>query len=423
MKVFAGVIVLLCVACGAIGLSLWRTGDEEVTYRVVPLTRGDLMITVSASGTIEPEEIVDVGAQVVGRIKNFGVDPNAPDETVDYGTFVEEGTVLAQIDETTYKALVDIAEADVKRAQAEMARFEAMLSRAKADWERASELEDSIPRSEYDRLAAEYEMAKADLQIGDAGILQAEAQLRQAQANLEFTTIKSPIRGIVLDRRVNVGQTVVSGLNAPSLFLLAKDLKRLEIWASINEADISSIRRGQSVRFTVDAYPDMTFDGEVSQIRLNASMTQNVVTYTVIVTTSNSDDQLKPYMTANLHAEVARRENVLLVPTQALHWRPSPELIVPEAREDAAALYSTPATESPLGEAASGGKGKSGTLWVEAGGGLVRPVAVRVGLSDGVTSEIVQTDCKPGERIVVARVYHNEEEADFLSTFVDLGKK
>ncbi len=429
MKAFIGVVLLVVVVLGVLGLGFWQFGGgDEVAYRTLPLRRGNLVVAVSASGTIEPEEIVDVGAQVVGRIKSFGVAPHDPEKTIDYGTIVEEGTVLAQIDQSTYQALVDQAAADLKRAEAEMVRYKAQMARAKADWDRARELKESIPRSDYDRFEAEHEMAKANLQIGDAGILQAQAQLKQAEANLEFTTIKSPIRGIVLDRRVNVGQTVVAGLNAPSLFLLARDLKRLEIWASVNEADISSIHHGQPVHLTVDAYPRTSFHGEVKQVRLNASMTQNVVTYTVVVSTANPDGKLLPYMTANLQFEVARRDDVLLVPSQALRWRPLPEQVVPEARDDAFAPEFSSAAKTSGAAADRDQEGKPGTLWVEAGGGLVRPVAVRVGLSDGVQSELlpfdkVIADLKPRARVVVGQVRNLEDDADFLSTFVGLGKK
>jgi HlyD family secretion protein len=424
MKVLIGVVLLAAVVLGVLGLGFWEFGGGDgAAYRTAALTRGDLLVAVGASGTIEPEEIVDVGAQVVGRIRHFGTAPHDPGKTIDYGTLVEEGTVLAQIDETMYKALVEQADADLKRAQAEMVRYQAQMVRAKADWDRAQELKDSIPTSDYDRFEAEFEMAKANLQVGDAGIMQAEAALKQARANLDFTTIKSPIRGIVLDRRVNVGQTVVAGLNAPSLFLLAKDLGRLEIWASINEADISSVRQGQPVQFTVDAYPGTTFHGTVMQIRLNASMTQNVVTYTVVVGTSNPDGKLLPYMTANLRFEVARRDGALLVPNQALHWRPSPRQMAPEAKKDALGGQSPGAADLPGSTADAGTPGKPGTLWVEAGDGLVRPVAVRVGLSDGVMSELLQTDLTPQTKVVVGQAQTAENEADFVSTFLRLNTK
>ncbi len=409
MKLLAGLLVAVTVVFGSF-VGVWKLGSsEEVTYRTAEIQRGDLMIAVSATGTVEPEEVVDVGAQVVGRIKSFGVDPFDPEKTIDYGTLVEEGTVLAQIDEATYAVQVSHAEADLMRTKAEMVRYQANMERAKADWQRARELEDSIPRCEYDKFHAGHEMAKADLKIGEARILQAEASLEQAEVNLGYVTIKSPINGVVLDRRVNVGQTVVAGLNAPSLFLLAKDLGQLEIWASVNEADMGQIRLEQDAEFTVDAYPTRAFRGKVTQIRLNASMTQNVVTYTVIVAVDNPDRKLLPYMTANLKFEVVRRSNALLVANQALRWWPAPQLIVPEAEQKV--------SDNPPG---AGNDGNRGTLWIEAGGGLVRPVIVRVGLSDGVMSELVEADLEPGAKVVVGQAYDEEDPANFTSIYTGI---
>src|SRR5205823_6028616 len=152
--------------------------------------------------------------------------------------------------------------------------------------------------------------------------------------NLGYCTIRSPVKGVIVDRRVNVGQTVVASLNAPSLFLIAKDLKRMQIWASVNEADIGQIHPGQAVSYTVDAYPGEVFTGQVSHVRLNATMNQNVVTYTVVVTTDNSKGRLLPYLTTNLQFRVSERTNVLMVPNTALHWQPQLDQVAPAARED-----------------------------------------------------------------------------------------
>ncbi len=178
-------------------------------------------------------------------------------------------------------------------------------------------------------------MAKANVGVDEAAIKQAEATLRQSQINLGYCKIKSPVKGTIVDRRVNVGQTVVSNLSASSLFLLAKDLSQIQVWASVNEADIGRIQPGVKVHFTVDAYPNETFFGEVLQVRLNATMTQNVVTYTVVVTTENKDNaELLPYMTANLQFEIDRHEDVLKVPNAALRWKPRPQQIAPDIRAE-----------------------------------------------------------------------------------------
>ena len=239
---------------------------------------------------------------------------------------------------------------------------------------------------------------------------------------------------MIVDRRVNVGQTVVASLNAPSLFLIAKDLKRLQLWASVNEADIGQIHPDQTAKFTVDAYPHKTFHGVVSQIRLNATMTQNVVTYTVVVNTDNSNGQLLPYLTANVQFEIAHRDNVLLVPTAALRWRPQTSQVVAEARD--AFIQSTHRHE---GQRAVG---KRTAMPASKGAGdeqKARPLqargpqpfgwkrtalsgrsAVQTGLTDGTRMEIVSGDLKEGTQIVVGEQRHEEGAATknpFLPSF------
>ena len=298
-----------------------RDQDGSDGFRTAPVTRGDLQAVISATGTVEPEEVVDVGAQVAGKIVSFGKDKDG--KTVDYGSVVEAGTVLAQIDDALYaadvanaKAQLEQSKANVQRAESDLGQLKAKLYQAERDWMRAQKLgpSDALSQADYDAALSAYEIAKANVKVGQAAlaqaknaVAQAEAALKKARQNLDYCTIISPVKGVIIDRRVNIGQTVVSSLNAPSLFLIAKDLKRLQVWASVNEADIGNIRPGQPVTFTVDAYPGETFEGEVGKVRLNATMTQNVVTYTVEVNTDNNDGKLIPYLTANLKFMVAER--------------------------------------------------------------------------------------------------------------------
>ena len=225
-----------------------------------------------------------------------------------------------------------------------------------------------IAAQEFDEAVANYESAKATLAVDQGALAVARADLEEATVNLGYTTIRSPVKGIVLDRRINIGQIVVASLNAPSLFLIAKDLSRLEIWSSVNETDIGSIHEGQTVHFTVSSLPHDTFEGKVSQIRLNASMTQNVVTYTVVIAVDNSSGRLLPYLTARLQFEVETRKGVLLVPNAALRWQPLVQDIVPEAREDycaraasAAATHGEPApAANRSGDERNGSSGSGG---------------------------------------------------------------
>ncbi len=218
-------------------------------------------------------------------------------------------------------------------AEADLLQLKAHRDQAAQDWKRGETLrpQNAIADTDYDLAEATFKAAEANVAVGEAVIKQNRASLDLAKTNLEYTVIQSPVEGTIIDRRVNVGQTVVASLNAPSMFLVAKDLRRIQVWASVNEADIGKIHIDMPVRFTVDAYQGETFYGKVAQIRLNAAMTQNVVTYTVVVATDNSDGRLLPYLTANLQFELDQRTDVLLVPNVALRFKPKPEQIEPEA--------------------------------------------------------------------------------------------
>ena len=311
--------------------------EGQANFRTAKVERGEMLPTIGATGTIEPEEVVDIGAQVTGIITDL---------YVDYGSQVEAGQKLAQIDPTKYKATCDQASAALASAKASLDLAKANVANADAMQRRDEDLKQKTPAalvwSQYDIDKAADGVAKAQVGVAQASIGQAQALLNSATTDLGYTEIKSPVKGVIVDRRVNVGQTQVSALSASSLFLLAKDLSRVQIWASVNEADIGRIQVGQKATFTVDTFAGRTFDGKVSQIRLNATMTQNVVTYTVVVTTENEVDEkgelrLKPYMTANVNFEIEHHDNVLKVPNAALRWKPRPQQIAPDARADAMA--------------------------------------------------------------------------------------
>ena len=404
--------MVVAIALMIMGL-LQRGGSNSTTFRTIPVKRGDLLATISATGTLEPEEVVDVGAQVAGKIVSFGKDKNG--KTVDYGSVVESGTVLARIDDSLYtadvnsaKALLAQNQAGVKYAEANLKQLKAKYYQAQRDWARAQKLgpSDALSQADYDAAQSAYETAKANVEVGKAAILQAknavrqtEAQLRRAQQNLDYCTIQSPVKGVIIDRRVNIGQTVVSSLSAPSLFLIAKDLTHIQVWVSVNEADIGHIHPGQPVTFTVDAYPSEVFQGEVGKVRLNATMTQNVVTYTVEVNTDNSSGKLLPYLTANVKFIVSDRHQVLMVPNAALRWTPQPQQIVSEFRE-------TSLKAGKGGKASAAGEKPAPTrnaVWVPEGD-QVRPVYVTRELTDGSFSEVSSPELKEGTLVVVGEV-------------------
>ena len=340
MKSALKLIILLVIVAALVVLAVWGyrsysdTGEKTV-FRTDRLGKAELMRTISATGTVEPEELVNVGAQVQGMIAKFGTDTAG--KSVDYGSVIREGDILALIDDSLYSAELKSAEAEqlqakaaIQSAQANIQQSEAKWKLALQEWERAQQLypTNAIAKTTYDTAKADYDAAVADLAVQKASLAQAEASLAAANAaqeraarNLGYCTIKSPVDGVIIDRRVSIGQTVVSSMSAPSLFLIAKDLKRMQIWVSVNEADVGMIKVGQPVIFSVDAFQGREFKGEVQKIRLNATMSQNVVTYVVEVGTDNSDGTLLPYLTANVKiAEPASSETIskLSVPSRNL---------------------------------------------------------------------------------------------------------
>jgi HlyD family secretion protein len=412
----AALLVILAGLAGGTGCSpSGDTSGSSAGLRTGTVSRGDLVAQISATGTVEPEELVDVGAQVAGQINSFGKDKNGIE--IDYNSIVEEGTILAQIDDTLYAADVKSARAQLAqatankvRAEADLVQLQARLDQAQRDWDRAQKLgpSEALAQSAFDSYKAGYEIAKANLAVGQAAleqgrasVTQAEASLARSERNLSYCTIKSPVQGQIIDRRVNIGQTVVSSLNAPSLFLIANDLRRMQVWVSVNEADVGQIYPGQPVTFTVDAFPGRQFHGQVNMVRLNASMTQNVVTYPVEVNTDNSDGRLLPYLTANALFITGRRTNVLTVPNAALRWTPRPNQIATEFRQKTDSAGGTrPRSGGGRGGRPEGGASSRGTLWVPQGE-FVRPIAVKTGLSDGFLTEVEGQDLAENLTVVL----------------------
>jgi len=440
MKKIIIVVVAVGVLLGA-GFWYWQTAhaSAQMNFQVEEVKYGRLTATVSSTGTLEPQELVDIGAQVTGRIVYIGPDPNTHSKFVDWGSAVvgpslggntdskalpslgasaaglmgsslrapllaapalvygafntSPGTLLLKIDDDLYKAKVAADQAAIKAAQSDLLQKQAQLVQYTSEWKRAQELFQAtkprgIAQAEYDASQATYNSAVANVESSKANIALQQANLKMDQTNLNYTTINSPVNGMVIDRRVNVGQTVVSNLSASSLFLIAKDLTRLEVWATVNEVDIGKVKTDQDVKFTVDAFPGRKFKGKVvaqgkSAFRYNATMTQNVVTYTVVVSVDNKDLTLAPYMTTNLSFIVEDKKDALLVPNAALRWQPSKQLIAPEVRDAYNKFKSKKKT--PTDNDAQ----DHGFVWVKGADGFVRYSEVRTGPSDTVNSEVL----------------------------------
>jgi HlyD family secretion protein len=388
MKLFFSLAGLMLA--GGSGVWYWQTaGAAHVAFRFAEVKRGDVVVTINATGTLEPQEVVDVGVKVAGEIKGFGADPHAPGQSIDYGSQVEEGTVLAYLDDALFRTRVNQARANCKLAGAQVEQARAKCNQAQREFLRAQQMRTSgaVGRQEYDAAQANYETARAELAINESSLDVAKANLAEAEINLSYTVIRSPIKGVVIDRRANVGQAVVSSFNIPSLFLVATDLRRLVIWVPVNENDVGNIHPDQEVTFTVSTLPGEVFRGRVTQVRQNAAMNQNVVTYTVVVEVDNSYGKFMPYLTARTQFQVHERKDVLVLPNSALRWRPDPACIHPQCRAQAAALLAEKDTGGNQPGTAAQGQSRPAIVWV-ADGAFVRPLRCTAGLTDGIVTEV-----------------------------------
>lgn len=293
-----GVIALVAV----LGVLIWRSRSSGAPkYRTADLSRGAIESVVSATGTIRPVEQVQVGSQVSGTVERI---------FADYNSRVRAGQVILQLERSSFLARVAQAEAAVAKAEATVRDGERVLARAEELFK-----QNYVSQAELDNARVTLQQRRADLK-------QASAQLQSARVDLAYTTIRSPIDGVVIARSVDVGQTVAASLQAPQLFLIANDLRAMQVETRIDEADIGQLRPGLPVTFTVDAFPDREFEGSVAQVRLEPVTDQNVVTYTTVISTENPDLRLRPGMTANVTVRIERREDVLRAPNAALRFRP-----------------------------------------------------------------------------------------------------
>ena len=408
----AALLAVTIVACGG-------RGKKDDKYKTEAATRGNVTMTVTATGTVSAVTTVQIGSQVSGVISRL---------YADFNSHVKKGQLLAELDPTPFQAQVEQRQADVTKSKVEAAN-------AKITYERQRRLVTSglAAQADLDAARAQYEAAQAQVQ-------QSNAAMQQAQTNLHYTNIVSPIDGVVVDRQYDVGQTVAASFQAPTLFSIAQDLTKMQVQADVDQSDIGRVAVGQLARFTVDAYPDEEFRGRIAQIRLNASVNQNVVSYPVIIEVANPDEKLRPKMTANVTIDVAQVMNVLRIPNAALRFKPPEDEKSSKdknAKGDTTATTSTggatagnaapPASSTSSGNDAArqawrmgqhnrGFGGAAGAL----GGGMStqkpkRPqtiyildanknpkaVEIRTGISDGRYTQVVDGAVKEGDPVIV----------------------
>jgi HlyD family secretion protein len=364
---------ILIISAVVVGLAIaafliFRSNGNQPKFRFDKVTKGDVEMAVTATGTVNPVTTVLVGTQVSGTIKNIYVDFNSP---------VKKGQLIAQIDPALFEAQVNQARANLLSAKANLEKAKASEVDAKRTMERNKELvsKNLIAQSDFDTAETNYETASASVSAAQAQVKQNEAALTSAETNLFYTRIVSPVDGIVVSRNVDVGQTVAASFQTPTLFSIAQDLTKMQIDTSVAEADIGNVKVGQDVEFTVDAYPDITFKGKVWQVRNAPISVQNVVTYDVVIKVNNPELKLKPGMTANVSIIIAIKKDVLRIPNAALRFRPSEK-----------------------GKISAQQKGSA--VWI-LGQGKPKRIPITVGISDGSYTELVSDRLTEGQELIV----------------------
>jgi HlyD family secretion protein len=407
MTFFRLIIVGVMVIGIALGFLSYRKSEEPtLRYETVKVEKGHIVAKVTASGTLSALVTVQVGSQVSGSIQHIYVDFNSP---------VKKGDLIAKIDPRLFEAAVAQARANYIAAQGNLAKAKAQAADAERQFRRARALAERqlIAQAEADTAEANAESAQAQIEVAQGGLEQTKAALHQAEVNLAYTNIVSPTNGVIISRNVDVGQTVAASLQAPILFLIAEDLSKMQVDTNVAEADIGKLKDNMPASFTVDAYAGERFTGTVRQIRNAAQAVQNVVTYDAVVDVSNTDLKLRPGMTATVTFIYAEKEDVLRVPNAALRFRPPQELLEQRRQErrernkegtrEKAELASR-ADVATATDAARSSSGREGTdrrtVWVLRGK-QPEPVHVKVGISDGTVSEIVDGNLQFGDLVII----------------------
>jgi len=435
-KVIIGIVVLAVVAGAILGWTMLRDQKNGLPkYRLEKLAKGDIEAVVTTSGTVNPITKVEVGSQVSGKIAKL---------YVDYNSQVKEGQILGELDLLQFESRVKQSDANYASSRAALEKTKVTLANLQRQYERSLSLfeKDLISFEEKDTAEANYLGAKTDLQSAEARLQQAASQLDQSKIDLGYAIIRSPIDGVVISRNMNVGQTVQASFTAPKIFEIANDLSKMQVECDVDEADVGKVKEGQNVRFTVDAFPESTFNGLVKQVRFSPTVTQNVVTYTTIVDAENPELKLRPGMTATVSIITGEAKDVLRVPNGALRFTPTlpaEELakIMKEAGEKMFAKRQAEAGENQAQEAARpqtppaaqgtqgappammfnqaggvpqgmGGPGglrkKPTTVWYLDENGKLAVTFIRAGETDNSYTEVLRGDLKEGQEIILGEL-------------------
>ena len=412
-----GVVIVVAIGTGGTRALLKRRGQKPlVQWETTAVDRGRIVARVTATGTLSALVTVQVGSQVSGRIQQLLVDFNSP---------VKKGQLIAKIDPQLFQASLEQARASFAAAEGNLLKAKVQSDQAEIDFKRQAALAERklVAPADYDTAKANLAAAKAQIAVNEGQLQQAKASLYQARVNLAYTSIISPTDVVVISRSVDVGQTVAASLQAPTLFVIAEDLRKMQVDTSVAEADVGKLTAGMDATFVVDAYPGERFKGKVRQIRNAAQTVQNVVTYDAVIDVDNAELKLKPGMTANVNFVFANRDDVLRVPNAALRFRPSPEVLGAMKTDgkrghagDSAVVGGAPAatTPRPDGAGRQRGTGSGGgkpddtpdrkSVWVLSQG-VPSSIKVKVGASDGTKTEVSEGALAEGDQVITDATY------------------
>jgi HlyD family secretion protein len=393
MKKYMVILAVVLLISGIAGF-FYLKRTPEVSYKTVRIERGTIVSNVAATGNLSAVTTVQVGTQVSGTIQKL---------YVDYNSRVKKGQVIAEIDPSLFNASVEQSQGNFLSAEANVMKAKVTLADAERTFNRNKKLlaDGIISQSDYDVAETAWQSAKAGLKAAEGSVAQTRGSLMQSRTNLHYSVIRSPVDGVVISRAIDVGQTVAASFQTPTLFTIAQDLTKMQIEVSVDEADISRIQLDQNASFTVDSYPEQSFRGKVVQIRSAPIITQNVVTYIVVVNVDNSDMKLKPGMTANVSVEVAKKEDALKLPPAALRFKPKGKGDEPKEKRQAGAP--SPGAGREAGGKPGGRKEKGLQVYTLKEN---KPVAVPVktGIANNSAIELVESTLKEGDEVIIEQI-------------------
>ena len=396
------IILAIILTISSIAGYLYYEKTPEISYKTEKIERGTIVSNVAATGNLSAVTTVQVGTQVSGTIQKL---------FVDFNSRVKKGQPIAEIDPSLFNASVEQSQGNYFSAEANLQKAKVALIDAERTFKRSRQMlaDGIISQGDFDTVETALNSSKATVKGAEGALAQTRGSLMQAQTNLRYSVIRSPVDGVVISRAVDVGQTVAASFSTPTLFTIAQDLTKMQIEVSVDEADISRIQLKQNASFTVDSYPEQTFRGNVIQIRTAPIITQNVVTYVVVVSVDNSDMKLKPGMTANVSVEVAKKDDVLKLPPAALRFKPKSK--GDDQKDTVSSERSSPSDQRPGGGKTGGGgkggsgKGKERSLMVyQLTNGKPVATPVKTGIANNSSIELIESSLKEGDEVIVEQL-------------------